>query len=516
MNITLSKLAKIRAATNWGRTEVDLIPLLIDSPIGFTEKYPFSGDCIVGDAAKFGKSTEVDWLLRHGNITDANVLSRMLCNCIQDSRFDVIDILLDWIQDLPARDDILRETLSQAAYSNSIKYCEQLLQRGYRDILFGLDSAGALFTAAQYGHWETVRMLAERGAPIGPFSAILLGDDKCLSAWIEHDPSVIHWICPLDFRPGGVTPLGLAIWGSRLSCIEVLLDHGADITFLTNLHDDAYTLAYLAEFGLGPRYSELASYVNNMLGAQKYPVGASPHEQPWASPVYALLRMHHAEPLCSVDWLQTNPEDFGPLKDFPWRESSLIAALFCAALHRRTAAFDCIASMLNPDKVDWEHLLMIALNSQDRDLVSRIFAHNPNLPVSTDCIFAAISGSDVELKRIIFSRGRNALSLFDYEGKSAMHATVHGGSPETLALLLEYGVDPNIRMSDRWGFTPLHMLGMTKRWDADHEGKMLETLLHAGATLDAQDGVFGLTPAEWYEYAVYPDCGENPFRGNGD
>lgn len=77
-----------------------------------------------------------------------------------------------------------------------------------------------------------------------------------------------------------------------------------------------------------------------------------------------------------------------------------------------------------------------------------------------------------------------------YAGRTLLHEAAAAGSLATVELLLSLGADPNAQ--DGGGHTPLYSVG--NECAVEDGGKVVRALVHAGAEVDADDGVKHCTP----------------------
>jgi len=99
---------------------------------------------------------------------------------------------------------------------------------------------------------------------------------------------------------------------------------------------------------------------------------------------------------------------------------------------------------------------------------------------------AARIGDLAEVKRLVIDCGVNP-NIRDNDGWTPLHKASWNGNPEVVKLLLEHGADPNIR--DNHGFTPLHYAAKDCHVD------VVRVLLDHGADPTIRDND-GRTPLE--------------------
>ena len=137
--------------------------------------------------------------------------------------------------------------------------------------------------------------------------------------------------------------------------------------------------------------------------------------------------------------------------------------------------------------------LVAAANNGDMDAARAMVAREPRLAQAPRALFRAAAMGRVDVIRLLVEHGAdvNAATVEDssYVGTPLLAATeMLNQGPDTVALLLELGADPNLEAG---GETPLHMaMGTYARTSDKHD--VIELLLDAGATHDQPEAVMAI------------------------
>ena len=115
-----------------------------------------------------------------------------------------------------------------------------------------------------------------------------------------------------------------------------------------------------------------------------------------------------------------------------------------------------------------------------------------------DSLFDAVATGDLaEVKRLVVDCGVDPNVREDDIGLTPLHAAAMYGYSEIVEFLLEHGVDPNIR-DKKDGATPLHYAA------AYGNSKVVEVLLEHGADPNIRDKKYGITPLHFAAVSDYP------------
>ena len=134
-----------------------------------------------------------------------------------------------------------------------------------------------------------------------------------------------------------------------------------------------------------------------------------------------------------------------------------------------------------------------AANNGDIDIARAMLAREPHLAQAPRALFRAAAMGKIDMVRLLVEHGAdvNAATAEDssYVGTPLLAATeMLNEAPDTVALLLELGADPNLEAG---GETPLHMaMGTYARTPDKHA--VIELLLDAGATHDQPEAVMAI------------------------
>jgi len=113
-----------------------------------------------------------------------------------------------------------------------------------------------------------------------------------------------------------------------------------------------------------------------------------------------------------------------------------------------------------------------------------------------DSLFYAVAAGDLaEVKRLVVDCGVDPNVREDDYGATPLHAAAEYGYSEIVEVLLEHGAAPNIR--EKYGDTPLHYAAMFGN------SKVVEVLLEHGADPNIRDK-YGATPLHYAAAFDYP------------
>jgi len=113
-----------------------------------------------------------------------------------------------------------------------------------------------------------------------------------------------------------------------------------------------------------------------------------------------------------------------------------------------------------------------------------------------DSLFYAVAAGDLaEVKRLVVDCGVDPNVREDDYGATPLHAAAEYGYSEIVEVLLEHGAAPNIR--EKYGDTPLHYAAMFGN------SKVVEVLLEHGADPNIRDK-YGATPLHYAAALDYP------------
>jgi ankyrin repeat protein len=147
----------------------------------------------------------------------------------------------------PSRDEAFAGAvvdLLKAARMGDADRVKTLLQSDPR-LLVARDPMGntALILAVNSGHDALAGMLRDAGVVPGGHEAAAIGDDVRLAACLEEDPSLVE-----TYSREGFPALSLAAHFGHLSCMQLLIERGADVNRVAR-HPLAVTALHAALFG---------------------------------------------------------------------------------------------------------------------------------------------------------------------------------------------------------------------------------------------------------------------------
>ncbi|XP_015262135.1 PREDICTED: tankyrase-2 isoform X2 [Gekko japonicus] len=139
---------------------------------------------------------------------------------------DVVEILVKHEAKVNALDNLGQTSLHRAAHCGHLQTCRLLLSSGCDPSIVSLQG----FTASQMGN-ESVQQLLHEGIPLGNSEA----DRQLLEAAKAGDVDIVKKLCTIqsvncrDIEGRQSTPLHFAAGYNRVSVVEYLLQHGADV-----------------------------------------------------------------------------------------------------------------------------------------------------------------------------------------------------------------------------------------------------------------------------------------------
>uniref|UniRef100_A0A8C4W1P6 Poly [ADP-ribose] polymerase n=1 Tax=Gopherus evgoodei TaxID=1825980 RepID=A0A8C4W1P6_9SAUR len=139
---------------------------------------------------------------------------------------DVVEVVVKHEAKVNALDNLGQTSLHRAAHSGHLQTCRLLLSSGCDPSIVSLQG----FTALQMGS-ENVQQLLQEGIPLGNSDA----DRQLLEAAKAGDVDTVKKLCTIqsvncrDIEGRQSTPLHFAAGYNRVSVVEYLLQHGADV-----------------------------------------------------------------------------------------------------------------------------------------------------------------------------------------------------------------------------------------------------------------------------------------------
>ncbi len=165
--------------------------------------------------------------------------------------------------------------------------------------------------------------------------------------------------------------------------------------------------------------------------------------------------------------------------------------LLFAAVHERD---ENLVIRLLQAKVDINDTLLLAIDRNDKKLVTLLLENNANLSASNNpdepppLIHATFKGYK-EITEILLAHRASLETQWTKSGRTALIYAVREGHVALVQLLLDAGANPNVQ--DNSGFWPL-------TYAAKHgNDSIVQALLNAGASVDAQSGNDKRTPLLW-------------------
>ncbi|CAI5774729.1 [ADP-ribose] polymerase tankyrase-2 isoform X3 [Podarcis lilfordi] len=139
---------------------------------------------------------------------------------------DVVEVVVKHEAKVNALDNLGQTSLHRAAHCGHLQTCRLLLSSGCDPSIVSLQG----FTASQMGN-ESVQQLLQEGVPLGNSEA----DRQLLEAAKAGDVDTVKKLCTVqsvncrDIEGRQSTPLHFAAGYNRVSVVEYLLQHGADV-----------------------------------------------------------------------------------------------------------------------------------------------------------------------------------------------------------------------------------------------------------------------------------------------
>ncbi|XP_061491464.1 poly [ADP-ribose] polymerase tankyrase-2 isoform X4 [Rhineura floridana] len=139
---------------------------------------------------------------------------------------DVVEVVMKHEAKVNALDNLGQTSLHRAAHCGHLQTCRLLLSSGCDPSIVSLQG----FTASQMGN-ESVQQLLQEGVPLGNSEA----DRQLLEAAKAGDMDTVKKLCTVhsvncrDIEGRQSTPLHFAAGYNRVSVVEYLLQHGADV-----------------------------------------------------------------------------------------------------------------------------------------------------------------------------------------------------------------------------------------------------------------------------------------------
>ncbi|WOO41621.1 ankyrin repeat domain-containing protein [Rubellicoccus peritrichatus] len=283
-----------------------------------------------------------------------------------------------------------------------------------------------------------------------PMMAIHKGDAKLLKQMLRDDPGLVHRQFP-DMPYGnislkGATLFHLAAEYAEIECINVLLDHGADINVRAMVIDGVG--------GQTPVFHAAAAYDH------------------WKAEALPLLTERVGE------WLDTSVR--ATVKRFDER----IGPVSVMELYNKNTE---ILELLKP--LDVKTKLKTALRRGDTKSANELIDAHPEALGIDLWPAAIIEGKSLEATRLLAERG---LSVDQCTApRKPLHLAVYPCLPEIVQYLLEQGADPN--QQNPLGETPLELLNAyeTRPVGDPDASEIRQLLLEAGV----KDSILAATRA---------------------
>ncbi|XP_062988968.1 poly [ADP-ribose] polymerase tankyrase-2 [Elgaria multicarinata webbii] len=139
---------------------------------------------------------------------------------------DVVEVVMKHEAKVNALDNLGQTSLHRAAYCGHLQTCRLLLSFGCDPSIVSLQG----FTASQMGN-ESIQQLLQEGVPLGNSEA----DRQLLEAAKAGEMDIVKKLCTVqsvncrDIEGRQSTPLHFAAGYNRVSVVEYLLQHGADV-----------------------------------------------------------------------------------------------------------------------------------------------------------------------------------------------------------------------------------------------------------------------------------------------
>ncbi|KAF4019086.1 hypothetical protein G4228_010527 [Cervus hanglu yarkandensis] len=347
---------------------------------------------------------------------------------------DVVEVVVKHEAKVNALDNLGQTSLHRAAHCGHLQTCRLLLSYGCDPNIISLQG----FTALQMGN-ENVQQLLQEGIPLGNSEA----DRQLLEAAKAGDVETVKKLCTVqsvncrDIEGRQSTPLHFAAGYNRVSVVEYLLQHGADV----HAKDKGQVLAIaVASLGLVPLHNA-CSYGHYEVAELLVKHGAvvnvadlwkfTPLHEAAAKGKYEickLLLQHGADPTkknrdgnTPLDLVKDGDTD---IQDLLRGDAALLDAAKKGCLAR-------VKKLSSPDNVNC------------RDTQGR---HSTPLHL-------AAGYNNLEVAEYLLQHGAD-VNAQDKGGLIPLHNAASYGHVDVAALLIKYNACVNA--TDKWAFTPLH------------------------------------------------------------
>ncbi|XP_007894914.1 poly [ADP-ribose] polymerase tankyrase-2 isoform X4 [Callorhinchus milii] len=338
---------------------------------------------------------------------------------------DVIDVLVKNETKVNALDNLGQTPLHRAAHCGHLQTCRLLLTSGSDSSIVSLQG----FTALQMGNESVQQMLQAEDVCVGNLDV----DRQLLEAAKAGDLDVVKRLCTLqnvncrDVEGRQSTPLHFAAGYNRVSVVEYLLQHGADVHAkdkggLVPLHNACsyghYEVAeLLVKHGAVVNVADLWKFtpLHEAAAKGKYEI-------------CKLLLLHGADPT------KRNRDGNTPLDLIKEGDTDIQDLLSGDAALLDAAKKGCLArvkKLCTPDNVNC------------RDTQGR---HSTPLHL-------AAGYNNLEVAEYLLQRGAD-VNAQDKGGLIPLHNAASYGHVDVAALLIKYIACVNA--TDKWAFTPLH------------------------------------------------------------
>uniref|UniRef100_A0A8C5WYZ4 Poly [ADP-ribose] polymerase n=1 Tax=Laticauda laticaudata TaxID=8630 RepID=A0A8C5WYZ4_LATLA len=337
---------------------------------------------------------------------------------------DVVEVVVKHEAKVNALDNLGQTSLHRAAHCGHLQTCRLLLSFGCDPSIISLQG----FTASQMGN-ENVQQLLQEGVPLGNSEA----DRQLLEAAKAGDVDTVKKLCTThsvncrDIEGRQSTPLHFAAGYNRVSVVEYLLQHGADVHAkdkggLVPLHNACsyghYEVAeLLVKHGAVVNVADLWKFtpLHEAAAKGKYEI-------------CKLLLQHGADPTkknrdgnTPLDLVKDGDTD---IQDLLRGDAALLDAAKKGCLAR-------VKKLCSPDNVNC------------RDTQGR---HSTPLHL-------AAGYNNLEVAEYLLQHGAD-VNAQDKGGLIPLHNAASYGHVDVAALLIKYNACVNA--TDKWAFTPLH------------------------------------------------------------
>ncbi|GAB5578608.1 poly [ADP-ribose] polymerase tankyrase-2 isoform X2 [Prionailurus iriomotensis] len=337
---------------------------------------------------------------------------------------DVVEVVVKHEAKVNALDNLGQTSLHRAAHCGHLQTCRLLLSYGCDPNIISLQG----FTALQMGN-ENVQQLLQEGIPLGNSEA----DRQLLEAAKAGDVETVKKLCTVqsvncrDIEGRQSTPLHFAAGYNRVSVVEYLLQHGADVHAkdkggLVPLHNACsyghYEVAeLLVKHGAVVNVADLWKFtpLHEAAAKGKYEI-------------CKLLLQHGADPTkknrdgnTPLDLVKDGDTD---IQDLLRGDAALLDAAKKGCLAR-------VKKLSSPDNVNC------------RDTQGR---HSTPLHL-------AAGYNNLEVAEYLLQHGAD-VNAQDKGGLIPLHNAASYGHVDVAALLIKYNACVNA--TDKWAFTPLH------------------------------------------------------------